>query len=83
MFVGACRNTLTHGQRRVIVLCVPSSLITKREAADILGVTASSVHRMIDRRELVPAESIMAGDKVVAHLFNESDVRELSTKRAA
>lgn len=60
-----------------------ATLITKREAADILGVDPSSVHRMIDRRELVPADSIMAGDKVVAYLFNESDVRELAKKRIA
>jgi hypothetical protein len=60
-----------------------SSLITKREAAEILGVDPSSVHRMIDRRELVPADSIMAGDKVVAHLFRESDVRRLAKARTA
>ena len=60
-----------------------ASLITKREAAAILGVDPSSVHRMIDRRELVPADSIMAGDKVVAYLFDESDVRKLAQKRIA
>ena len=75
---------LTDVLRCVIVLCVPPSpLITKREAADILGVTPSSVHRMIDRRELVPADQIMAGDKIVAYLFRESDVRRLAKARTA
>ena len=62
---------------------VSGQLITKREAADILGVTPSSVHRMIDRQELVPADSIMAGDKVVAYLFNLDDVKQLAKTRIA
>jgi hypothetical protein len=38
---------------------------------------------MIDRRELVPADQIMAGDKIVAYLFRESDVRRLAKARTA
>lgn len=67
------------------VLCVPTrqTLITKREAADLLGVTPSSVHRMMDRGELIAAESVRTNNKTVLHRFRRSDVERLAVRRAA
>lgn len=65
------------------VLCVPTNLITKREAADLLGVTPSSVHRMMDRGELIAAESVKTNNRTVLHRFRRSDVERLATRRAA
>jgi predicted DNA-binding transcriptional regulator AlpA len=59
------------------------NLITKREAADLLGVTPSSVHRMMDRGELTAAESVKTNNKTVLHRFRRSDVERLATRRAA
>ena len=59
-----------------------ATLITKREAADILGVTPSSVQRMIPKH-LSPKDTVRCGDKVVAHLFSRADVERLAKRRAA
>ena len=58
--------------------------ITKREAADLLGVTPSSVHRMMDRGELVPTSMFTTPDgRVIMHMFRRSDVERLAARRAA
>ena len=56
-------------------------MITKREAAQILGVRPSTVQRLMDRGELAPIDFIKAGDKVIVWLFDESDVHELAKTR--
>ncbi len=61
-----------------------TSKITKREAAEMLGVTPSAVHRMIDRGELVPAETIMSvTGRAILHTFRRRDVERLTRKREA
>lgn len=58
--------------------------VTKREAADILGVTPSTVQRMIDAGKLTPAKSYKsAGGKVVMHMLRLSEVNRLAERRAA
>ena len=58
--------------------------LTKREAADILGVSPSAVQRMMDRGELRPAATITAPSGVVImHTFRRSDVDRLAKRRAA
>lgn len=65
------------------MLCMRST-ITKREAADILGVTPSAVHRMMDRGELVPAETVLSGTgRAIIHTFRRRDVERLARKRIA
>lgn len=60
-----------------------AELITKREAADMLGVSPSAVQRMMDRNDLRPRSTIRSGSRVVAHLFSAADVRRLAERRAA
>jgi len=61
---------------------MPTPLISKKEAADLLGVHPSTVQRMIDRGELFP-KSIWSGDRVVAYLFHRVEVQRLAERRAA
>lgn len=66
------------------MLCVPrSAVITKREAADLLGVTPSAVQRMMERGVLRVAETVNTNGRPVLHLFRLTDVERLATKRAA
>ena len=61
----------------------PLKQITKREAAVLLGVHMSSVHRMMDRGELTPVRTVASNGRVAIHLFNRSDVIRLRDRRAA
>jgi len=57
--------------------------ITKREAADVLGVTPSAVQRMVDRGELRPAKAVESNGRVVLYMFADRDVLRLRDRRAA
>ena len=75
---------MTQALPYVTILCMTQrDLITKREAADILGVTPSTVHRMMDRGELLAAESITTNGATVLHRFRLADVERLADRRAA
>lgn len=66
------------------MLCVPrATVITKREAADLLGVTPSAVQRMMERGDLRVTETVHTNGRPVLHLFRLSDVERLCAKRAA
>lgn len=60
-----------------------ATTLTKREAADLLGVTPSAVHRMMDRGELQPVQTVDSCGRVVLYLFSKSDVERIAAKRAA
>ena len=61
-----------------------SDLLTKREAAELLGVAPSTVNRMVQNGRITPARTI-PGDRRPVHmyLFNRSAVERLARKRAA
>jgi predicted transcriptional regulator len=64
------------------ILCMAQ--LTKREAADVLGVTPSAVQRMMDRGELRPSNTLTATTgRVIMHTFRRSDVERLAARRAA
>ena len=66
------------------MLCVPRAiLITKREAADVLGVTPSAVQRMMDRGDIAVADTVTTNGRPVLHRFRLSDVERLADRRAA
>ena len=62
---------------------MPTPLITKKKAAELLGVVPSTVQRMIERGELTPAYVGRSGDHVVVYMFAERDVIALAERRAA
>ena len=57
--------------------------ITKREAADVLGVTPSAVQRMVARGELRPTKAVESNGRVVLYMFTDRDVLRLRDRRAA
>jgi hypothetical protein len=66
------------------MLCVPrAKLITKREAAEMLGVSPSAVQRMMDRREINVHSTVSSNGKAVAHLFSVAEVERVADRRAA
>lgn len=69
----------------LIILCMARrpEPITKREAADLLGVTPSAVQRMIDRGDLKPSKVIESNGRVAMYLFRRSDVERIASRRAA
>jgi hypothetical protein len=58
------------------------ALVTKREAAEILGVHPSTVNRMIPA-QLRPAAQLDGPSRVAMYLFRRADVERLALKRAA
>ena len=59
-------------------------LISKREAAEILGCNISTVNRLTTNGALAHApESVKVGDKITTYLFDRATVERLATKRAA
>ena len=58
------------------------STVTKREAADILGVHPSTVHRMIDNGRL-EATRIGDGARPAMYLIRRSHVDRLARQRRA
>lgn len=66
------------------MLCVPRAiLITKREAADLLGVTPSAVQRMMDRGELRAFDTVKVDGRPILHRFSLADVKRLQGTRGA
>ena len=63
-----------------MILCMAQ--VTKREAAEILGVTPSAVQRMIDRGQLSPVKTHESNGRVVLYLFDDRAVWRLAQKRA-
>jgi hypothetical protein len=59
-----------------------SNLVTKREAAEILGVHPSTVQRMIPQA-LKPAVEFDGPQRTAMYMFKRSDVERLAAKRAA
>jgi len=57
--------------------------ITKREAADVLGVTPSAVQRMVARGELRPSKTVESNGRVVLYMFADRDVLRLRDRRVA
>jgi len=60
----------------------PLTLVTKREAAEILGVHPSTVNRMIPDR-LKVASTVHGPKRAAMHLFRRADVERLASQRAA
>lgn len=60
-----------------------SPLVSKREAARILGVHLSTVNRMVSDGRLKPAQEIGGDKRVGMYLFRRSDVERLARKREA
>jgi excisionase family DNA binding protein len=58
-----------------------SSLVTKREAADILDVHLSTVNRMVSDGRLKPARQFDGERRVAMYLFRRSDVVRLHRSR--
>ena len=61
---------------------MPSDLVSKRDAADILGVHLSTVNRMVSDGRLTPAQQIGGAHRVAMYLFRRRDVERLAAKRA-
>lgn len=61
---------------------MPAAKLTKREAAEVLGVHLSTVNRLVDKGEL-RAEKVGGAERVGMYLFARSDVERLARKRAA
>lgn len=57
--------------------------ITKREAAAILSVDPSTVHRLMQRGELQSVSNVVSDSRTIMHMFRRSDVEQLAKKRAA
>ena len=68
--------------RTILCMTQPGEL-TKREAADMLGVTPSTVQRMIDRGTLRPSRTIETNGRRVLHLFRLREIERLVKERAA
>lgn len=60
---------------------MPSPLVSKREAAEMLGVHLSTVQRMIGEH-LTPALEFDGPSRVAMYMFKRSDVERLIAKRA-
>lgn len=60
-----------------------NALITKREAADLLGCDPSTVNRLVSDGHLKPSQTIKNGNRVVLYMFSRRAVERLATKRAA
>jgi excisionase family DNA binding protein len=60
---------------------MPTHLVTKREAAEMLGVHPSTVQRMIPD-ELQPAVEFDGPSRVAMYMFKRADVERLAAKRA-
>lgn len=66
------------------MLCMArAKLITKREAAEIIGVSPSAVQRMMDRHEIRPHSTVSSNGRAVAHLFSLAEVERVADRRAA
>ena len=77
------RCYLTHAQACTKLCVVPNpSTVTKREAADILGVNPSTVQRMIDNGRL-EATSIGDSTRPAMYLIRRSHVERLARQRKA
>jgi excisionase family DNA binding protein len=65
-----------------ILSVMPTNLVTKREAAELLGVHPSTVQRMIPH-DLKPAVEFDGPQRKAMYMFKRSDVERLAAKRAA
>ena len=82
--LGECANLcLTQVAGAGTILCMAQpQLVTKREAAEILGVHPSTVNRMIPDR-LKVASTVYGPKRAAMHLFRRTDVERLAMRRAA
>ena len=64
-------------------MCAVPKIVTKREAAEILGVDVSTVQKMISDGILVPYQTFDGPRRASLHLFRFSDVERIRRARAA
>lgn len=55
-------------------------LITTKEAAEILGCSPRTVHRMVDTEELIPVAQVRTS-RHGAYLFKRSDIEQAPQSR--
>ena len=59
----------------------PEDLIPTREAADILGCSRRTIHRMVDAEELIPVMRVRDA-RNGTYLFQRSDIEYIVQHRA-
>lgn len=61
---------------------MPNDLLTKRDAADLLGCHLSTVNRMVTDGRLRPARVIDGPQRAAMYLFRRIDIERLAAKRS-